>query len=118
MRLNYEINAYPFTQGSSLISRREIILKADQPISLYFTVEQTAIVMAKYKKQEGMKAHMRLFVACLSALDHFWEKEQTKADVEVFILDEVFSGLPTPPFTAEEKKKVAANVYSHSGNRQ
>ena len=33
--------------------------------------------------------------------------------MEVFILDEVFSGLPTPPFTAEEKKKVAANVYSH-----
>jgi hypothetical protein len=37
----------------------------------------------------------------------------TKADVEVFILDEVFSNLPTPPFTPEEKKKVAQNVYAH-----
>ena len=46
------------------------------------------------------------------ALD-FWEKEQTKADVEVFILDEVFASLPTPPFTADEKKLVAANVYAH-----
>jgi type I restriction enzyme R subunit len=49
----------------------------------------------------------------LSELDHFWEKEQTKADVEVFILDKVFSSLPTPPFTGDEKKLVAANVYAH-----
>ena len=37
--------------------------------------------------------------ARLAELDRFWEKEQTKADVEVFILDEVFASLPTPPFT-------------------
>ncbi len=51
--------------------------------------------------------------ARLAELDRFWEKEQTKADVEVFILDEVFAKLPTPPFTAEEKKAVAGNVYAH-----
>jgi type I restriction enzyme, R subunit len=49
----------------------------------------------------------------LAELDRFWEKEQTKADVEVFILDEVFAKLPTPPFTIEEKKTVAGNVYAH-----
>jgi type I restriction enzyme R subunit len=43
----------------------------------------------------------------------FWEKEQTKADVEVFILDKVFASLPTPPFTADEKNAVAAKVYGH-----
>jgi len=49
----------------------------------------------------------------LAELDRFWEKEQTKADIEVFILDEVFANLPTPPFTADEKKAVADNVYAH-----
>lgn len=49
----------------------------------------------------------------LAGLDRFWEKEQTKADVEIFILDNVFRSLPTPPFTAEEKKLVATNVYAH-----
>jgi type I restriction enzyme R subunit len=49
----------------------------------------------------------------LEKLDRFWEKEQTKADIEVFILDNVYSMLPTPPFTAEEKKLVATNVYAH-----
>jgi type I restriction enzyme, R subunit len=49
----------------------------------------------------------------LAELDRFWEKEQTKADVEVFILDEVFASLPSPPFTPDEKKALAANVYVH-----
>ena len=40
-------------------------------------------------------------------------KEQTKADVKIFILDEVYTKLPTPPFTAEEKEAVAAEVYTH-----
>jgi len=51
--------------------------------------------------------------ARLAELDRFWEKEQTKADVEVFILDRVFASLPTPPFSADEKRLVAGNVYAH-----
>ena len=49
----------------------------------------------------------------LSELERFWEKEQTKADVQVFILDEIYASLPTPPFTGEEKTSVANNVYAH-----
>ena len=49
----------------------------------------------------------------LAELDRFWEKEQTKADVKVFILNRVYSNLPTPPFTEQEKETVADNVYQH-----
>ena len=31
----------------------------------------------------------------------------------MFILDEVFAKLPTPPFTTEQKKAVAGDVYAH-----
>ena len=51
--------------------------------------------------------------ARLSELDRFWEKEQTKAEVEVFILDKIYASLPTPPFTPEEKEATAAEVYEH-----
>jgi type I restriction enzyme R subunit len=44
----------------------------------------------------------------LAELDRFWEKEQTKADVEVCVRQ-----APHPPFTTEEKKAVAGNVYAH-----
>jgi type I restriction enzyme R subunit len=39
----------------------------------------------------------------LTCADVLGVDEQTKADVEVFILDEVFAKLPTPPFTTDEK---------------
>jgi len=67
--------------------------------------------------RERVKQASRELLAAIKArlaeLDRFWEKEQTKADVEVFILNEVFTKLPTPPFTPQEKKSVAGNVYAH-----
>lgn len=72
-------------------------------------LDQTARERVKQASRELLAA----VKARLAELDRFWEKEQTKADVEVFILDEVFSSLPTPPFTPAEKKIVAANVYAH-----
>ena len=70
----------------------------------------------KAARERVKQASRELLVAIrarLGELDRFWEKEQTKAEVEVFILDDVFAKLPTPPFTAEEKKLVASNVYAH-----
>lgn len=67
--------------------------------------------------RERIKQASRELLASLQAriakLDRFWEKEQTKADVQVFIMDKVFANLPTPPFTAEEKELIASNVYAH-----
>ena len=72
-------------------------------------------------ERERVKQASRELLASIKArlaeLDRFWEKEQTKADVEVFILDEVYASLPTPPFTADEKKAVAADVYAYVWQR-
>ncbi|PKU25256.1 type I restriction endonuclease subunit R [Telmatospirillum siberiense] len=67
---------------------------------------------ARERVKQASRELLAAIKARLAELDHFWEKEQTKADVEVFILDEVFASLPTPPFTADEKKLVASNVYA------
>ena len=68
-------------------------------------------------ERERVKQASRDLLASITArlkdLDRFWEKEQTKADIKVFILDEVYANLPTPPFTPEEKEAVAAEVYTH-----
>ena len=72
--------------------------------------------LAKAERERVKQASRDLLAsikARLSELDRFWEKEQTKADVEVFILDQVYGSLPTPPFTAEEKTALAAAVYTH-----
>ena len=49
----------------------------------------------------------------LAELDRFWEKEQTKAEMEVFILDTIYENLPAAAFTSEEKQAVAVDVYNH-----
>jgi len=68
---------------------------------------------SRERVKQASKDLLAAIKARLAELNRFWEKEQTKADVEVFILDEVFASLPTPPFTAEEKNAVAASVYTH-----
>jgi len=68
---------------------------------------------ARERVKQASRDLLASIKARLDQLDRFWEKEQTKADVEVFILDEVYASLPTPPFTAEEKKALAGNVYAH-----
>ena len=68
-------------------------------------------------ERERVKQSSRDLLAAIKArlaeLDRFWEKEQTKADMQVFILDEIFTNLPTPPFTVEDKEAVASVVYDH-----
>ena len=49
----------------------------------------------------------------IAPLERWTEKEQTQAEVEVFILDHVFQVLPTPPFTDDEKQAVARQVYQY-----
>ena len=67
--------------------------------------------------RERVKQASRDLLASIKArvkeLDRFWEKEQTKAEVKIFILDEAYANLPTPPFTPGEKEAVAAGVYTH-----
>ena len=68
-------------------------------------------------ERERIKQSSRDLLAAIKArlaeLDRFWEKEQTKAEMQVFILDEIFSSLPTPPFSVGEKEAVASDVYAH-----
>jgi type I restriction enzyme, R subunit len=59
---------------------------------------------------QGLLASLR---ALLAPLERWTEKEQTQAEVEVFVLDQLFAALPTPPFTSAEKEEAARRVYQH-----
>lgn len=49
----------------------------------------------------------------ISQRQHWTDKEQTQAEVEVLILDNVYQNLPTPPFSDDDKNLVAKRVYEH-----
>ena len=52
-------------------------------------------------------------LAVIAPLDRWTEKEQTQAEVETFILDQVYLSLPEPPYTPDDKAEVAQLVYRH-----
>ena len=68
---------------------------------------------AREKVKQASRDLLATVKACLADLDRFWEKEQTKGEVETLILDQIFLSLPTPPFTPDEKELLAGNVYAH-----
>ncbi len=45
--------------------------------------------------------------------ERWTEKAQTQAEVETLILDHVYSALPNPPFTDDDKQAVAQQVFRH-----
>jgi type I restriction enzyme R subunit len=49
----------------------------------------------------------------IAPMERWWEKEQTQAEVEVFILDHIYQVLPTPPYLDADKEIVAKQVYQH-----
>jgi type I restriction enzyme R subunit len=58
----------------------------------------------------NLLASVRRLVA---PLERWTEKEQTQAEVEVFILDRIYESLPTPPFNDDEKQEIARLAYQH-----
>ncbi len=63
--------------------------------------------------KQASRSLMESVQKLIAPLERWTDKEQTQAEVEVFILDHVYATLPSPPFTDEEKQSVANRVYKH-----
>ena len=86
----------------------------EEQLALFDLLEKDVLTNAQ---RERIKDASRELLADLqrliAPLEHWTEKEQTQAEVEVFILDHIYQALPEPPYTAEDKKEVAEQVYRH-----
>jgi type I restriction enzyme R subunit len=87
---------------------------SDEELAVFDLLKRDDLTKADRERVKQASREMLVSIkARLAELNRFWEKEQTKGEVEAFILDEVFIKLPSPPFTSEEKKLVANSVYAH-----
>lgn len=64
------------------------------------------------KVKQASKELLEALTAMLEPMKDFWRKEQTKAEVESFIHDQLFTKLPMPPFTTDEAQAAAKQVYN------
>ena len=65
------------------------------------------------KVKQASKQLLQSVVALISPLEQWTEKEQTKAEVQILILDKLHDMLPSPPFNEIEKNGIAQRVYQH-----
>ena len=50
-------------------------------------------------------------------MESWTEKEQTQAEVKIFILDTLFGTLPDPLYGAEETEEIADRIYDYVWQR-
>jgi type I restriction enzyme, R subunit len=87
---------------------------SEEELALFDLLQKDSLdKTARERVKQASRALLASIRARLHELDRFWEKEQTKADVEIFILDEVFASLPSPPFTPDDKRVLASDVYAY-----
>ena len=87
---------------------------SEDEYALFCLLQKENITKADRERVKQASQSLLEAVTKLIAQRERWtEKEQTQAEVEVLILDHVFSELPTPPFTDDEKQTVAKQVYQH-----
>ena len=60
--------------------------------------------------QQAPRDLLASVLAVIAPLDRWTEKEQTQAEVETFIMDQVYLSLPEPPYTPQDKADVAQLV--------
>ena len=66
-------------------------------------------------KQDSQKM-LQALQELLAPLEQWTQKEQTQAEVEIFILDQLYRMLPSPPYTEIDKQAAAKEVYSFIWN--
>jgi len=72
--------------------------------------------ISKADRERVKQSSRSLLTAIQSHLKKFedWTaKEQTQADIKMFVLDQVFSTMPQPPYTADEAEQMAERVYEY-----
>jgi type I restriction enzyme, R subunit len=68
---------------------------------------------ARERIKQASKGLLTSLHGLLARMERWTEKEQTRSEIEAFVMDQLFVTLPTPPFSDEEKLQIAHRVYTH-----
>lgn len=67
--------------------------------------------------KQGSHQLLAALTELLRPMQQWTQKEQTQAEVEVFILDKLFEVIPMPPYTEEDAQAAAEHVYQYVWQR-
>ncbi len=67
--------------------------------------------------KQGSRQLLESLKQLISPLHQWWEKEATRAEIEVEILDQIFNVIPIPPYTEDDAQKYADQIYQYIWER-
>jgi type I restriction enzyme R subunit len=86
----------------------------EDELALFDLLKKEKLGKAEREKvKQASQALLASLRELLAPLERWTEKEQTQAEVETFILDNLYMHLPSPPFSDEDKQEAATMVYQH-----
>jgi type I restriction enzyme R subunit len=86
----------------------------EDELALFDLLKKDKLGKAEREKvKQASQALLASLRELLAPLERWTKKEQTQAEVETFILDNLYMHLPSPPFTEEDKQQAAKMVYQH-----
>lgn len=86
---------------------------SEDELALFDLLQKKSLGKAERERlKEASRDLLQALQNLLAPLDQWTQKVQTQAEVEVFILDHLYSLLPSPPFSDADKTETAQRVYS------
>jgi type I restriction enzyme R subunit len=86
---------------------------SEEELALFDLLQKERLSKTERERlKEASRDLLQALQKLLTPLDRWTQKAQTQAEVEVFILDQIYSLLPSPPFSNADKEETARKVYS------
>jgi type I restriction enzyme, R subunit len=87
---------------------------SEDELALFDLLKKDMLTQAELERVKVASRHLLASLQRLIApLQRWTDKEQTQAEVEVFIIDRLIRDLGTPPYTEAEKLDAAKRIYDH-----
>ncbi|SMF97222.1 type I restriction enzyme, R subunit [Methylomagnum ishizawai] len=92
-------------------------LSEDELALFDLLVKESLTKKERDELKEASKALLAEVERLIAPMEQWTEKEQTQAEVEVFILDNLYEALREPFYTDKNREEIAQQVYQHFWQR-
>lgn len=87
---------------------------SEEELALFDLLKRPELTQADRERvKQASRSLLASIQQLIAPLERWTEKEQTQAEVEVFILDRLCGVLPNPPFTPQDIQAAATRIYRH-----
>ena len=91
---------------------------SEDELALFDLLSQGEIGKADRERlKQASKGLLASLQELLKPIENWTQKEQTQAEVKVFILDRLFETLPNPPYSTAETQAAADRIYEYVWQR-